>query len=404
MHTIRQGHGALGAINVEMSLRTTAAERFDIDPIRGIVCLALCVLHFYYWPLEEPFHRIFGEDAIKVLLAIRPGVESFLVVAGVLVAHSLRPAEGERVSPGMYLLRRFVRLGIPYMLMVGVAAVNRWAPVWLGVGANPGPSVNEVLAQMFFVHEVFGYSEAAVGYWSLVAIEHFYILYMAILAIVLWTCPSPSHRWGIAYQMLWPTFLLCIASAVWWCLSPQFGYAHSFDSPLRVTKATLYVGLGVLLYWAVRAEFGQWALIATMAAVLITAIYTVRAVPYRAIVTVAIVLPLLKGRKFPQSWLTRGISFVGRRAYSLYLVHVIFGHRMLGLLEKQRIRRGMADAWSLLELALTIAVCIAIAEIFYRLVERPLHRVANRISFRRPIATTPQTSPESRPLAAVPTQ
>src|SRR5688572_1134930 len=99
----------------------SSGREFDIDFFRGIVCTCLILLHFYVLGLFPHWNRL-AENSVGaknlefVVWNIRLGVESFFVLAGLMMAHMLRPAPGEDVSLGLYLKRRFFRLIIPYWI------------------------------------------------------------------------------------------------------------------------------------------------------------------------------------------------------------------------------------------------------------------------------------------------
>lgn len=356
-------------------------DRFDIDPLRGLVCLSLCVLHFYVGPLYGAFDDLFGEDGRNAVHRYRPGVESFFVLAGLLLAHSLRPIPGERVSAGAYLRRRFLRLVIPYWAAVLLATVDRWLPALLGRPEPDAAGWKEVGARLLFIEELFGYPEAAVGYWSMVSLEQFYLLWVGALGLIMLFVP-PGDSWRATRIMAVPTLVACVASAIWVCHSYYLGDADPFGARFKLTKVAVYLTFGMLLYWSIRGGFGRWHFVVALVAVGGMAAYTDRAAPYKALLIAAVLVPLVGGWRWPDSWATRALGFVGRRSYSIYLIHPIVGNRFL-MVDAIRDGSGLSDWWAFAELIGALAVSVAAGAVFYRLVEWPMYQRAQRVKYRR---------------------
>ncbi len=191
-------------------------DRFDVDALRGIVCLSLASVHFFQMALRERAIRFVGEWIDYAVWNLRFGVESFLVLAGLLLAHNLRPRAGESISVRAYLIRRFFRLVIPYWVAVMLATANLWLPYFSGRtfdlnGAHskadyflwswpadtghsetrndnplPPPTAKMMLVWMSFTEDFFQIGSAAPGYWSMVTLEQFYLLWLTIFALSAW--------------------------------------------------------------------------------------------------------------------------------------------------------------------------------------------------------------------------
>src|SRR5262245_14785582 len=259
-------------------------DRFDIDPLRGFVCLSLCVLHFYVGPLTEEFDALFGEAGRTAIHRYRPGVESFLVLAGLLLAHSMPPVAGERVSVGAFVKRRFLRLVVPYLAAVMLATVDRWLPGLAGSASPQGAGWREVTARLFFAEEVFGYPEAAVGFWSMVVLEQFYLLWLGAFGLVLTFPRTARDPWLATRRMAVLTLAACLASAVWVCHTYRLGEIGAFDGRFKLPKSAMYLAFGMVLYWHLRGGVGRWLLPVAVIAVLGVGIYTGRSQPFKALI------------------------------------------------------------------------------------------------------------------------
>ena len=81
----------------------------------------------------------------------------------------------------------------------------------------------------------------------------------------------------------------------------------------------------------------------------------------------------------------RVLAYLGSRSYSIYLVHVLIGSNLARLLLRSN---WVTETYLVLAVffAVAMAASIIAAEILYRLIEWPAHRLARRISYERPSA------------------
>lgn len=354
---------------------------FDIDPFRGLVCLSLVALHFYASALHGPLLALGGSGFDYFMWNIRPGVESFFVLAGFMVAHNLRDISGRDLSPVLYFVRRCVRLLIPYVAAVLLAAANLWAArLVMGFGQR-APGWADLLSQLFLVQEFFGVEEAAVGFWSLVSLEQFYILWLAAV----WLAGTLRSEAGDREPALvWFAACGCVASLA----AIAVGGMHS---PLLSVWAA-YLFLGILLYRASGHGTGRVAFAIALAAAIAAGIYARDARIGKGIIATGALWTLARGARFPDVWTVRALAFFGRRSYSIYLVHGIVGYRVFSFYPKVA-RFGDAAVGGLLLVAALLGIAASLA--FYRTVELPCHRLARRIHYRLPASGTNAT--ERRP-------
>lgn len=373
----------------------TTKQRFDIDPIRGVVAISLAVLHFYVASdLSGRFDQLFGNTGKWIVWNIRFGVESFFVLAGLLLAYSLRPVPGARLSIGGYLLRRFVRLVIPLWIAIWLVAANQWLPTLLGISTHTPPStLREILIHMTFLDELFGIRNAAIGYWSMVSLEQFYILYILCFYVVgkLTQFAGKTQLWDHERWMAHLVLMVALSSAGWVIFRYQTGMPGQdathpeLNSPyaaqFKVTTFAMFLCLGILLFWAVRCGFARIHCGLAFAAVLSVGIFAGnnQQLAWKACLMAVILIPLSKGIQFPKNWLTRGLAFVGKRSYSLYLMHPIIGYRVL-LVDRKLHQLGN---WVVIfELIFAVACSIIGAYLFYRFVEGRCLQLAQKIQYR----------------------
>jgi peptidoglycan/LPS O-acetylase OafA/YrhL len=210
----------------------------------------------------------------------------------------------------------------------------------------------------------------------MVTLEQFYLIWLAVYALVRLTIrPGRVGPTGYGRQervMAVLTFAACAGSAA----ALMVGYNYRWQLPLY----TIYLTIGMLLYWALRQRFAWPPFIAAIGLLAAVAIDTKASRPYSALLTVAILAPLARGYRLPKSAILRGLAYVGQRSYSVYLVHGIVGQRVFSLASKVD-SHGDWIAFPLLAAGL-IATLLA-AMLFYRYVEAPCREKARTIKFRR---------------------
>src|SRR5262249_47119590 len=256
-------------------------------------------------------------------------------------------------------------------------------PALAGSASPQGAGWREVTARLFFAEEVFGYPEAGVGFWSMVVLEQFYLLWLGAFGLVL-LLPGPAHDpWRATRVMAVLTGIGGLAATAWGCFAYRAGGIGGLGGRFKLAKSAIYLTIGMLLCLAPPGGFGRWLLAIGVIAVLGVGVYTGRSQPYKALILAAVLVPLVHGWHWPDLWPVRALGFVGRRSYSLYLMHAIVGNRFL-MLDAVRSRVGLSDWWAIAELVAALSVSLLAAMAFYRLVELPMYRRALRVRYRRP--------------------
>lgn len=362
-------------------------REFDIDAFRGLVCLCLIVLHFYTGSMWESWHRMGGDAAEYAVWNLRLGVESFFVLAGFMMAHMLRPTSGETVSLIMYLKRRFLRLMIPYWIAVLLATADKWLVFLVLKRGKDLPGVWEVFTQITLLQEFFHVREAAIGYWSMVALEQFYLIWLAIYAVIRWLFLSRSGEFNeksIGSVMAFLTLAGGLASAAVVMFRVEINW--------ELAKFGIYLSLGMLLYWAIRQGRLRWMFAIGVVALAAVAIVTEESRPIKGLLAVAVFVPLARGKRLPKAWLFRSLAYIGYRSYSFYLMHAIVGQRVFSFATKLT-SHGDWVAFPFLAVALVLTFAVSLA--FYNFVESPCREWARQVKYRRdkPIAFQPAIAP-----------
>jgi peptidoglycan/LPS O-acetylase OafA/YrhL len=351
-------------------------REFDLDPFRGLVCLWLMGLHLCY--MSEAYGallRLVGPDAAEALFHVRLGVESFLVPAGFMMAHMLRPVPGEAVSLRAYFLRRCYRLLLPFWVAVLLAAADKWAAYFSFAGGSGRPSLFDAGTQLLLANEFFGVPEPAVGYWSLATLEQFYVLWLGGFAAV--RLATRGAMADAAYRRA-VARLATVGLGVF--LASGVSFLTAGPEAVHLAGFAFYVALGSLLYGHTRLGVGRWEFRLAVVALVAAAVGFLHS-RLTAAVTTGVLYALARGARFPTGPVFRVLRFVGRRAYSVYAMHAIVGLRVLSGF---RLLSSRGD-WLAIPLIVAAGIASLVAtDLFFRLVERHCQNLARRVRYRTP--------------------
>ncbi len=365
---------------METTSNPTPSE-FDLDPFRGLVCLWLMALHFC-WLSEAhaALLRLTGPDPADIFFHVRLGVESFLVLAGFMMAHMLRPVPGEAVRFGAYFRRRAYRLLLPFGAAILLAAADRWVAHLVFGGGHDRPDLTAILTQLLLVNEYFGIPEPAVGYWSMATLEQFYLLWLVALAIARWAAPGdPVTAYGRAVAHLGPIALIVFAVS-----GSVFLGVGSID--WQVPKVSFYIAFGILLYGCRCLGLYRWEFRAALVGMAAAAIGFQQSRLTAALIAAGLLYALASGAKFPRGPAFAVLRFVGKRAYSVYLIHAVIGMRVL---TGFRYVAEFGDWVAVPLIVLAAVLSLAGAALFYDLIEAPCQSLARRVRYRVMVPDSP---------------
>jgi peptidoglycan/LPS O-acetylase OafA/YrhL len=283
-----------------------------LDLLRVLASQVIVWHHLaFYGPLSDS-----ARDVASVLIDglarhARLAVQVFFVVSGYLTAVGLHKREPTGFRQVRALIgARYRRIGLPYLGALGLAiAANELARHWM---AHPSisarPTVGQLFAHVFLVHDLVGYEPLSAGIWYL-AIE---LQLTALVASVFWLSARLSGLrgpvWGRAVLLA-----LGVSSLFWFNREPE------------LDRVAIYFigayGLGLCAAWARAGEvrrpfFWLYSLLLVLAI----------SIDFRSRLLVALVtgLVLVLGEHFgwtarwPRSPLIRWLAGI---SYSLFLVH-----------------------------------------------------------------------------------
>ena len=280
------------------------------------------------------------------------GVEVFFVISGFVIPYSM--TRGGYCFPrhvGPYLLKRFIRLEPPYLVAIAITFA-----LWYASSKVPGfrGTPMQIDMQQLFYHlgylaAFFDYPWVIPVFWSLAIEFQFYF----VLAFLFPLLMSKSATMRLAALAIFMALGLLIPSKI-----GVFSYASLFAMGIvtlwkheaMVSDVTYYVLLAVIA--VAGAQFFPWSImLVTFGTSLAIAHLDLPATPV--------------------------FTRLGAISYSLYLMHVPIGGRVVNL--GSRYAEGVVA--ECVVLAMALATSVAAAYVMFRYVERPAQRLSSRVRY-----------------------
>ena len=329
---------------------TSSAHRFSVlDALRGVAALGVCWYHFTHG------NKTFLPDGVLKSSGTFGwlGVEMFFVISGFIIPYALHRSSYRVTDYGRFILKRIIRLDPPYLVGILIVIALGYAS-----SATPGfsgppfdPSFAQVVLHLGYVNVLFGYPWLNPVYWTLAIELQYYLLVGLLFSAV-------AHRSIIVRA---PAFG-CLAGLALLVPAEQYLFHWLFLFMLGMAAFQLRAAIierRQFILWVVLLGLGAWHV--GGAAIAMTGIAT------------SLLLGLFEANLNPS------LLFFGHISYSLYLLHVPIGGRVINL--SQRFVHNTPGKVAVLAVAL--ATSIGAAWLLYRYVERPAQQWSSGICYRR---------------------
>lgn len=340
-----------------------------LDPLRALAACAVMWYHFtfagsFLKDVPGPASWLRASGSLGWL-----GVQVFFVISGFVLPYAMWRG-GYRVRDfGTFLRKRLTRLEPPYVFAL-VMTVGLWILASY-VPAFHGPPFRfdwkQFLLHFGYLNAFFDYEWYSPVFWTLGIEFQFYLLIAALFPFVVHERAAVRVALPLACAALG---LLPVRETV--------VFHHLALFALGILTAQYYLGL-----LSARSYLGLAALVTGAAAAALGSL--------PAVVGLAAALVVARSRHWhPDGRIVRvlrapALVWLGTVSYSIYLMHVPVGSRLLGL--GGRIASGFAG--QLVVLAIAIGGSLFAAAVTYALVERPAQRWSSRVRYRsaRPAAS-----------------
>jgi peptidoglycan/LPS O-acetylase OafA/YrhL len=355
---------------------TSSAPRLlFVDALRGIAALAVTLYHFtvHYPAAPAAPHSASTFRDIFEAIALRGngGVDIFFVISGFVIAYSLRNLKPTGRNAGVFLLRRSIRLDPPYLVTLfsalGCAFLSH---LFLhdSLAALPR-SWSHVLINMVYLQELMQIPAIVAVGWTLCIEIQFYLVFV----LIWWLSQSVRAGNRLLLAGLVPLTLgwLIVRSRLSQDPFPGLFFEHWY-----------LFQLGILACWALlgRIRSVWFGLYAAAVAGFLFVRWDIRTVLGLA-TAVSIFCVGKAGRLHDYfSWLP--LQYLGRRSYSIYLVHTVIGSRVMNVM--WRLTHGSPSfPTTLVFIGLALCATLLTAEMLYRWVEKPSVELAKRLKGRK---------------------
>ncbi len=369
----------------------------ELDGVRGLAILS--VLYWHYIACEDCSN---GNWFIRSLYQVGQlswfGVDLFFVLSGFLIGGILLAGRESPNLFGVFYARRFLRIFPLYYAWLLLFALLRPTFVrrfpWLGSDALPLWSYATYTQNIgYTLRNDWGHANWLSMTWSLAIEEQFYLL---LPILVIWLSPKNLARFAVGailsapifrYLLLkegyafgaivllparWDTLFLGVLGAY---LVSKKRVAGEFK-PNRPLIHVSFIALAILcVTWVCDPGFWKGPLLVSLQYTIVAAfsfclIFVAMFSPWRAI--------------FRMRWL----MWFGSVSYGIYMFHQGINGLVHGI--SRGIQPKISTVYDFILMAMSLSICLLLAELSFRVFESPLIRIGRRWKYK------PQTSVETR--------
>lgn len=314
-----------------------------LDHLRGLAALAVCYYHFSCG--NQAFLR--DGDPIKTAGSFGwLGVEAFFVISGFVIPYSLHLRAYRLSQCGAFFARRLKRLEPPYLacilLVLFLNVLSTFLPGFRGQAAE----INwpQLLAHLGYLNAVVGYGWLNPVFWTL-AIEFQFYLFMAFaFPLLVHTKPMVRSFSVLAIALL--------------------GFSGYENSQLLPYWLPLFA-IGMVAFQYRSGLISSWSYAISLICIASIGYQAIGWAETLAGLATALTITVMGSRELPRSF--QPLAFFGTISYSLYLLHVPIGGRIINL--ATRLPDSVAYRYPALLVAIVVSTVSAF--VFWWLVERP---------------------------------
>lgn len=317
-----------------------------IVALRGLAALAVCMFHFTKGFVNEDgvIREVFSKGWM--------GVEVFFVISGFVIPFSLLGSAFGFRHYFKFLKKRFLRIEPAYIASIALVVILSYAASKVpGFQGEPYVVSAELLLQhLGYLVRFFNNSWLSPVYWTLEIEFHYYLIIGLLLG--LWHL---NKKWLIVSSIV----LLLSLSFLKQEVIPFLNYTDIFV-------------LGILTAFYKKQQIKKHLFLMFLIIVAASVFYT-HGLLIAALTFVTALLISFYGNYGNHKLLL----FLGNISYSLYLVHVPIGGKIINLSKRLEL-----NEYSKIGIIIFALFCsIFAAWLFYKFIEKPSHQWAKKVKF-----------------------
>lgn len=344
------GSGSQGA-----AARQDSGRLLTLDCLRGIAAFAVLWFHLTNGNVGFLPQGMLKSSGTYGWL----GVEVFFVISGFILPYALQRAGYRPADYFRFVWKRILRLDPPYLACIAIVIALNFAST-LAPGFRGPPfqfDLKQVLLHLGYLNAFFGHDWVNVVFWTLAIEFQFYLLIALLFPLV--SHPLLMVRVGVCSGLVAAAFLLPSGNLVFHYLLLFLFGIWAFQ-----IKAGLLPGTSL--------QASGWALLS------VGCYLTQGLQPACAGVVTGLLIVHARLKARP-------LLFLGQISYSLYLLHVPIGGRVINL--GSRFADGPMEKVAVL--ALAVVASLGAAFLFHRWVELPAQRWSAAVRYQDRTAKRP---------------
>lgn len=315
-----------------------------IDPLRGIAAILVTWFHMTN-TYSDGFVKLSGQYGWL-------GLEIFFVISGFIIPYAMYRSGYEiKKDYGRFLLKRILRIEPPYIIAMlftlALLYLSSFAPGFQGNA--PDISATHVFLHFGYLNGIFGYSWFSPVFWTL-AIEFQFYLFISLIFPLMITKNSFLRNISLLLVCLLPFLLNKEVYVFHYICLFVFGIL-TFQALSKIISIRAYFFIFIVV--SVCSYFSLGLLITIIA------------------MLTSLVILFVKAKEF------RILTFLGTISYSLYLVHIPIGGRIVNIGK----RFAESDLEFFVISLLATLISIVFAYYFYKIIERPAMNLASQIKY-----------------------
>jgi peptidoglycan/LPS O-acetylase OafA/YrhL len=288
------------------------------------------------------------------------GVEIFFIISGFIIPYSMYVKNYTIANFSTFLKKRIIRIEPPYLISIVLIIVLNYAST-LSTQYRGAPfriDWANLAGHVAYMNVFTGAPWLNTVFWTL-AIEFQYYI---IIALAYGLLASSNRYYRIAF------FAVFVLSYYFLAKYDRFIFSYAFYFMLGIllfqyrcsiiSKIEFLIGLVVIIALMFYHFHWEMTLLSGLAAIIILFVKKIPA-PFR---------------------------YLGLISYSLYLIHVPIGGRLLNLSERfthnPLVRQGLV--------LVAMVVCLVVAGLYYHFIEKPFKAMSASIGYKKPSAVAGQ--------------